>query len=62
MTLKPTLLSLIVATTATSAAAEGVGAVAVLAAQRAAGEPYKYGGQASSARFTLQRVKDFGNT
>jgi len=44
------------------AAAEGVGAVAVLATQRATGEAYKDSGQASSARFTLQRVKDFGNT
>ena len=39
------------------AAAESIGAVTVLATQGAAGEPYEYGGQASSARFTLQRVR-----
>ena len=44
------------------AAAEGVGAVAVLATQRATGEAHKYSGQPGSARFTLQRVKNFGDT
>ncbi|MNI83594.1 hypothetical protein D3C73_1404160 [compost metagenome] len=47
---------------ADSAAAEGVFAVAILAAQRAAGETDKNRGQASGTRFTLQRVKNFGNS
>ncbi|MNM93790.1 hypothetical protein D3C81_1061740 [compost metagenome] len=47
---------------ADTAAAERVLAVAVLATQRAAGEANEYRGQPSGTRFTLQRVKNFGDT
>src|SRR5690606_15498245 len=46
---------------ANGAATEGIGTVAVLAAQGATGEAHEYRGQPSRSRFTLQRVKDFGN-
>ena len=47
---------------ADGSAGEGVGAVAVLATQRATGQAHKNSGQASSPRFTLQRVENFGNS
>ena len=43
------------------ATGEGIGTVAVLAAQGATGQAHEYRGQPSRSRFTLQRVKDFGD-
>ncbi|MCY1354578.1 hypothetical protein D9M69_409610 [compost metagenome] len=43
-------------------AGERVGAVAVLATQRATGQTHKNSGQAGSPRFTLQRVENFGDS
>ncbi len=50
-----------VAKQGTFAAGEGVGGVAISAAQRAAGEADKHRGQSDAAGFTLQRIKNFGD-
>ena len=43
------------------AAVEGVGGIAILAAQRAAGQAHEHGRPSGVAGFALQRQEDFGD-
>jgi len=44
------------------AAGEGLGRVAIVAAQGTAGEADKDSGKTGGAGFTLERIEDFGKT